>query len=80
MIRAREINRRNPLTAEQVSALKVDDKVRDIPDRVHHVHGIVDVDGHHRLYVLRTWSKRRHGWCYDLQPAFAMAILYTPEK
>jgi hypothetical protein len=72
---------RPSLTRDEVAALQVGAKIRDIPGRLYHVIGIVSADGFGGgdVAMLAHWLKHKGWWMYQAEPFEALTILYTTE-
>ena len=69
--------KRPSLSKEQVLALSVGDKIRDIPGYLYQVIGFVD-GRYGRIAVLEYWHQRHERYAYRTASEEELSILYTP--
>jgi hypothetical protein len=81
MIRARDINLHRPrLTREQIEALEIGDRVRDIPGNPYEIIGFCDGKGDDSLVVMAWWHSRNKYWAYRVCSSFEMEARFTPHS
>jgi len=75
----RTIDRLRPrLTRDQIEALEVGDRVRNIPGDPFEIVAFVDGKGDHSLAVMAYWHARHQCWRYVVVDSWELEALYTP--